>query len=534
MPRARSLSRLALFTLLVCVTRPAGAQSPEAPLAAPEPAPTLTAPAEEPEPEAAPAPVDAPADVPEREPAPAAPPAPSADVAVPSAAGPAAVSLRGNRQSSSTWTERATSAFGLLAFIGLAWLMSSDRRRIPYRIVAWGLALQILFGAFALKTRTGLALFSFINDGVVALLGYTDRGTSFLFGAYASDLWVGAAQGEAGTFLARAPLAIKVLPTIIFFSALMAVLYHAGVMQRVVSGIAWVMQRTMRTSGSETLSAAANIFVGQTEAPLVIRPYLEKMTSSELMAVMVGGFATVAGGVLAAYVGMLQPFFPDIAGHLIAASVMSAPAALVIAKVMQPETQESETAGGAKLSLERVDANLIEAAARGASEGLMLALNVAAMLLAFVALVALANALLALPVDAYNHLAGATLTPITMEQILGVLFWPIAFLMGVDPSECGAVAGLLGEKIVLNEFVSYMHLAEMLDAAPESLSQRSVVLVTYALCGFANFSSIAIQVGGIGAIAPGRRADVARLGLRAMWGGALAACMTASVAGILI
>jgi len=210
------------------------------------------------------------------------------------------VSLRGTRDTNSTWSERATSAFGLLAFIGLAWLMSSDRRRIPYRIIAWGLALQILFGVFALKTHTGLALFSFINDGVVALLGYTDRGTAFLFGAYASDLWVGSAPGEAGTFLARAPLAIKVLPTIIFFSALMAVLYHAGVMQRVVSAIAWVMQRTMRTSGSETLSAAANIFVGQTEAPLVIRPYLEKMTSSELMAVMVGGFATVAGGVLAA------------------------------------------------------------------------------------------------------------------------------------------------------------------------------------------------------------------------------------------
>lgn len=430
--------------------------------------------------------------------------------------------------------QRATSAFGLLAFIGLAWLLSSDRKRIPVRVIAWGLALQLLFGVFALKTTVGLGLFSFLNDGVVALLGYTDRGTSFLFGAYATDMWVGLQPGEAGTFLARAPLAIKVLPTIIFFSSLMAILYHAGIMQRAVAGIAWVMQRTMHTSGSETLSAAANIFVGQTEAPLVVRPYLDKMTQSELMAIMVGGFATVAGGVLAAYVGMLQPFFADIAGHLIAASFMSAPAALVIAKVMQPESEVSETAGGATLELEKVDANVIEAAARGASEGLMLALNVAAMLLAFVALVALANALLALPFDAYNHLAGATTTPITLEQILGVLFWPIAFLMGVDVSECATVAGFLGEKIVLNEFVSYMHLGEVLQSSPGALSQRSVVLTTYALCGFANFSSIAIQVGGIGSIAPGRRSDVARLGLRAMLGGALAACMTASVAGVLI
>ena len=317
-------------------------------------------------------------------------------------------------------------------------------------------------------------------------------------------------------------------------SALMAVLYHAGIMQRFVAVIAWVMQRTMRTSGSETLSAAANIFVGQTEAPLVVRPYLDKMTRSELMAIMVGGFATVAGGVLAAYVGMLQHVFEDIAGHLIAASVMSAPAALMIAKVMQPETEESETAKGATLTLEKVDANVVEAAARGASEGLMLALNVGAMLLAFVALVALANALLAAPVEAYNYFSHSAITPVTLEQILGVVFWPIALMMGVDPSECATVAGFLGEKIVLNEFVSYLHLGETLQTSPGSLSPRSVVITTYALCGFANFSSIAIQVGGIGSIAPERRADVARLGLRAMLGGALAACMTAAVAGLLL
>ena len=417
------------------------------------------------------------------------------------------------------WWQRLVSLVGLFAMVGIAWLLSTNRRVIPWRIIGWGIGLQIVFGVIVLKTAPGLWLFSFLNDVVVGLLGFTNEGTRFLFGEYLDE---------------HVTFALHVLPIIIFMSSLMSVLYHLRVMQKAVTGIAWLMQRTMRTSGSETLSAAANIFVGQTEAPLVIKPYVATMTRSELNAIMVGGFATVAGSVLAAYVGMLRDSFPDIAGHLIAASVMSAPAALVIAKVMVPETEASNTAGQLALEVERPDVNVIEAAARGASEGLMLALNVAAMLLAFLAFVALLNYLLGLPSLAYNAIVGAdVLAPLTMQQVLGWVFWPLAFLMGVSPEDCMEVGTLLGEKMVLNEFVAYLHLGEALEAGPY-IGHRSLVITTYALCGFANFSSIAIQIGGIGSIAPERRGDLARLGLRAMLGGTLAACMTATVAGMLV
>ena len=417
------------------------------------------------------------------------------------------------------WWQRATSFVGLFALVGIAWLMSSHRRRVPWRVVGWGIGLQLLFGIVVLKTEAGLAIFRFLNDVVVGLLEFTHEGTKFLFGDYVDE---------------KVTFALNVLPIIIFLSSLMSVLYHLRVMQKAVEGIAWLMRRTMRTSGSETLSAAANIFVGQTEAPLVVKPFVGSMTRSELNAIMVGGFATVAGSVLAAYVGMLRDSFPDIAGHLIAASVMSAPAALVIAKVMLPETEESKTAGVTKLEVERPDVNVIEAAARGAAEGLKLALNVAAMLLAFLAFVALLNFLLGLPSEWYNAAVGEEiLEPLTMQRILGWVFWPLAFLMGVAPEDCSAVATLLGEKMVLNEFVAYLHLAESLEAG-QAMGHRSLVITTYALCGFANFSSIAIQIGGIGGIAPERRADLARLGLRAMFGGTLAACMTATVAGMLV
>jgi CNT family concentrative nucleoside transporter len=265
-----------------------------------------------------------------------------------------------------------------------------------------------------------------------------------------------------------------------------------------------------------------------------VKPFVDDMTKSELNAVMVGGFATVAGGVLAAYVKMFEGVFSDMAGHLIAASVMSAPAAMVIAKVMLPETEESPTAAGASLEVEKVDANFIDAAARGAGEGLQLALNVAAMLLAFIALVALVNFLIGLPSELINLVAGGDVVPVlTMERILGWIFWPLAFVMGVPTQDCAAVATLLGEKLVLNEFVAYAHLSEQLRGGVE-LSYRSVVIATYALCGFANFGSIAIQIGGIGGIAPDRRHDIAKLGMRAMIGGTLAACMTATVAGVLL
>ncbi len=417
------------------------------------------------------------------------------------------------------WYERALSLVGLFAICGIAWAMSTHRKKVPWRVVGWGIGLQLIFAVIVLKTSAGLAFFSFLNDVVVGLLDFTNEGAKFVFGAYVTREF---------------SIALNVLPTIIFFSSLMTVAYHLGLMQKVIEGIAWVMQRTMKTSGAETLSTAANIFVGQTEAPLVVKPFVAEMTLSELHAIMVGGFGSIAGGVLGAYVGMLRDSFPDIAGHMIACSVMSAPATLVVSKLMVPETEVPKTGEGAKLAIEKIDANVLDAAARGATEGMQLALNVGAMLIAFLALVAMLNFLVAWPFNIYNDAVGhVAIEPLTIQSILGVVFWPIAFLMGVPFEDCGEIAQLLGEKIVLTEFVAYQHLADML-ASGTQLHQRSVVIATYALCGFANFASIAIQIGGIGAMAPERRGDLSRLGLRAMIGGALVTCMTATVAGMLL
>jgi CNT family concentrative nucleoside transporter len=419
--------------------------------------------------------------------------------------------------------QRLVSLGGLFAMVGIAWLLSKHRDRVPWRVIAWGIGLQLSFGILVMKTDIGLRLFAVLNDVVLALLGFTAQGTEFIFGDFASEKFT---------------IAINVLPTLIFFSSLMTILYYLGIMQRLVGVFAWVMRRTMRTSGSETLSAAANTFVGQTEAPLMIAPFIRTMTMSELMAVMTGGFATVAGGVLAAYVGLLKGVFPDIAGHLIAASVMSAPAALVIAKVMWPETETPETAGKVTVEVDNPDANVIDAAARGAYAGMKLALNVGAMLLAFIALIALTNALLGLPFQLYNDWMGlegvAAIEPLTLQQILGWIFWPFAFLIGVPVAECATVGTLLGEKLVLTEFIAYLHLYDSLSEGVARLSPRTVVIASYALCGFANFGSIGIQLGGIGGIAPERRHDLAQLGLRAMFGGMLASLMTAAVAGMLI
>ncbi len=419
--------------------------------------------------------------------------------------------------------QRVISFFGLFAMVGIAWLFSAHRDRVPWRVIAWGIGLQVSFGLFVMKTEIGLRLFAVLNDMVLALLGFTAQGTAFIFGAFASEKFT---------------IAINVLPTLIFFSSLMTILYYLGLMQRLVGAFAWIMRRTMKTSGPETLCVAANTFVGQTEAPLMIAPFIGKMSMSQLTAVMTGGFATVAGGVLAAYVGLLKSVLPDIAGHLIAASVMSAPAALVIAKVIWPEAEKLESDEELVAELDNPDANVIDAAARGAYEGMKLALNVGAMLLAFIALIALGNALLGLPFQLYNDWmgldGGSAVAPLTFQQILGWLFWPFAFLIGVPAAECAAVATLLGEKIVLTEFIAYLHLYESLSEGVAQLSPRTVVIASYALCGFANFGSIGIQIGGIGGIAPERRHDLARLGLRAMFGGMLASLMTAAVAGMLI
>jgi CNT family concentrative nucleoside transporter len=416
--------------------------------------------------------------------------------------------------------ERLVSLLGLVTMIGLAWLMSSHKQRVPWRVVGGGLLLQFAFALLILKTAFGQATFAWLGDFFQGVINSTDAGAAFLFDIYPRP-------GEDDLppqYTLWRSFAFGVLPTIVFFSSLMGILYHWGIMQRIVQACAWVMQRTLGTSGAETLSAAANIFVGQTEAPLVVRPYVNEMTLSELNVVMVGGFATIAGGVLAIFIRIgIDP------GHLITASVISAPAALLIAKVMQPEVEQSKTAGSVRIDATSKSVNVLEAAAEGAATGMQLALNVAAMLLAFVAMVALIDVGIGW-VGAWFGATGESAW--SLNRIFGVLFSPFAWLMGVPWAECGVAGSLLGTKMVVNEVLAYYQLADA--TAQQTLSPRSVTILTYALCGFANFSSIGIQLGGIGGIAPDRRGDLAQLGLRAMLGGTLAAFMTACVAGILL
>ncbi|MDE2923436.1 MAG: NupC/NupG family nucleoside CNT transporter [Acidobacteriota bacterium] len=397
-----------------------------------------------------------------------------------------------------------TGLIGLLVIPGIAWLLSTNRFKVRWRTVATGIGIQFVLALLILKTAPGRAFFAGATEVVTGFLGFADEGSRFVFG-----------QG-----FELVPFAFRVLPTIIFFSSVVAVLYHLGVIQRVVKVFAVVMTKVMGTSGPESLSASANIFVGQTEAPLLIRSYVGNMTRSELMAVMTGGFATVAGGVLAAYVGMGIS-----AGHLIAASVMSAPAALVMAKLMIPETETDKVSAKADFKVKTPWANMIDAAAQGAGDGLKLALNVGAMLLAFIALVALVNGILG-PVGGWIGLPG-----LNLEMILGFLFRPLAWVMGVPWAEADAVGTLLGLKTAANEFVAYSRFEDI--SAENQLSEKSRVIATYALCGFSNFSSIAIQIGGIGGIAPERKSELASLGLRAMIAGTLACLQTATIAGLI-
>ncbi|MBA3895167.1 MAG: NupC/NupG family nucleoside CNT transporter [Gemmatimonadales bacterium] len=430
---------------------------------------------------------------------------------------------------------RLVGVLGIAVMIGIAVLLSYDRRRIDWRLVATGLLLQVLFGLAVLKTDAGQAFFAQAGRVVTGLLGFQEEGARFVFGNLVQHSVPvgtpgpnGALDTSAGYVAATgAYFAFNVLPTIIFFSALMSVLYYLRIMQVVVKGIAWVMQKTLGTSGAETLSASGNIFLGQTEAPLLIKPFVPTMTRSELNTVMVGGFATVAGGVLAAYVGMLRGYFPDIAGHLLAASVMNAPAGLYLSKILVPETATPVTKGSLKMEVERPGANIIEAAAGGASQGMQLALNVGAMLMAFVALVALTNYLLGW--------AGGSLGQegLTLQLLLGQVLRPIAWLIGVPWGETAYVGGLVGIKVVLNEFVAYAQFGSDLGSGV-MISPRSTIILTYALLGFANFSSIAIQIGGIGGLAPERRSEIAGLGLRAMIAGNLAAFTSAAIAGMLV
>ena len=421
--------------------------------------------------------------------------------------------------------QQYTSLLGLAVFIGLAWLMSSHKRKFPLRIVVCGLALQFLFAYLIIVRPEGRWVFQWVDHIFVGLLNSVDYGAKFLFGDSFADHF----------------FAFRVLPTIIFFSAFMSIFYYFGIIQKVVGGLAIVMQKTLGTSGAETLSSAANIFVGQTEAPLVIRPYVATMTTSELNAVMVGGFATMAGGVL----GALASMGID-AGDLLAASVISAPGALLIAKIMQPETDQPKTLGHVAIDVDDDSVNVLEAVSKGTTGGLQLALNVGAMLLVFLALIAVVNALLGQASEGCWNLAEHLgyepdrSVEWSLQGILGYLFAPMAWLIGIEWTDCKAAGQLMGLKMATNEFVAYKTLNEIAplgeNGAPsvENITARTRQIMTYALCGFANFSSIGIQLGGIGGIAPERRSDLAKLGLRAMIGGTLAAFMTACIASILL
>ena len=420
---------------------------------------------------------------------------------------------------------RLVSFCGLFVMIALAWGMSENRRHVPWKLVVWGLALQLGFGLVVLSPDAQAFLFTYVDSAVRTLIGFSERGADFTFQSVEPHSIVDK-DGKLTFFAGHISPPVKtfafwILPSIIFFSSLMAISYHLGIMQRLVRGMAWVMQRTMGTSGAETLSTAANIFLGQTEAPLLVKPFIARMTRSELFCVMLGGFANTAGGVLAAYVGFLKDV-PGIAGHLVTSSILSAPAALVIAKVMVPEREVPETAGTLHVNHERLDGNVMSAAARGASEGMQLAINVAAMLIAFVALVAC--------IDWGLGLVDVAGEPLSLSRSLGWAFTPMAFAMGIPWEEAPAVGRLLGEKLVLTEFIAYVHLGELQKSA-DALSPRSAVITSYALCGFANFASIGIQLGGIGPLAPHRKDELAALALRAMLGGTLATFMTACVAG---
>jgi CNT family concentrative nucleoside transporter len=480
--------------------------------------------------------------------------------------------------------------FGLLMLIGLAWLFSSHKRAVNWQLVATGIGLQIGFATFVLlgdsmvtwveanlsittrqwvwaiasiallavlllaaaalrgfaarrdalqRTAIWLLLgaavlalpfsgkaFDALGHAFVSILGFVGAGSNFIFGSLMDISKFG--------FI----FAFQVLPTIIFFAALMGVLYHIGVMQAVVRAMAWAITKVMRVSGAETTSVCASVFIGQTEAPLTVRPYISKMTESELLTMMIGGMAHIAGGVLAAYVGMLGGGDPEqqmfYAKHLLAASIMAAPATLVIAKILIPETGEPLTRGTVKMEVEKTASNVIDAAAAGAADGLRLALNIGAMLLAFIALIALLNA----PLTWFGQVSGLAEwlgRPTDIANLLGLLLAPLAWVIGVPWADATTVGGLIGQKVVINEFVAYLQLADIVNCKTPgvALSNQGALIATYALCGFANFSSIAIQIGGIGGLAPERRSDLARFGLRAVLGGSIATFMTATIAGVI-
>ncbi|MCD9085995.1 nucleoside transporter C-terminal domain-containing protein [Stenotrophomonas sp. SY1] len=416
--------------------------------------------------------------------------------------------------------------FGLAVLIGITWLFSNNKKAVDWKLVATGITLQIAFAALVLLVPGGRDVFDWLGKGFVKILSFVNEGSNFIFGSLMDVPKYG--------FI----FAFQVLPTIIFFSALMGVMYHLGVMQAIVRVMAAAITKVMRVSGAETTSVCASVFIGQTEAPLTVRPYISKMTQSELITMMIGGMAHIAGGVLAAYVGMLgggdptaQAFY---AKHLLAASIMAAPATLVISKLLVPETGTPLTRGTVKMEVEKTSSNIIDAAAAGAGDGLRLALNIGAMLLAFIALIALLNAPLTW-IGEVTGLAQAIGKPTNLATIFGYVLAPLAWVIGTPWADATTVGSLIGQKVVINEFVAYMDLSEIIkgNVPGVTLSEEGRLIATYALCGFANFSSIAIQIGGIGGLAPDRRQDLAKFGLRAVLGGTIATLMTATIAGVL-
>lgn len=437
---------------------------------------------------------------------------------------------------------------GLLLLLGIAFLFSNNKRKVNWRLVVTGVSIQIIFAIFIIHSESLRAWFfplgwpkdiiNWLGAAVVSLLGFTMQGAEFVFGKLA----INNGPDSLGFFFA-----FQVLPTIIFVSCLTSVLYYLGILQLVVKGMAWVMAKLLGTSGAESLSNTANIFVGQTEAPLLIRPYIKTMTNSEILTIMVGGMATIAGGVMASYIQMLGQSFAEAKGiglseaqitfaiQLLAASVMAAPASLVISKILLPEVGEPVTKGTVKLNIEKNASNVIEAAATGASDGLQLALNVGGMLLAFIALIALVNYLLTGLGDILNinaYLQTNFGKPLSMQLIFGLILQYLAYGIGVPWADSFHFGSLIGTKVVLNEFVAYLDLATLVKNG--AMSEKGIMMATYALCGFANFSSIAIQIGGISPMAPERKKDISALGLKAVLGGTLATLMTATLAGLLV
>lgn len=417
--------------------------------------------------------------------------------------------------------EKATGLLGILVFLGLAVAFSRNRKAIDWRMVASSLAIQFVLALLLLRTGPGLYFFEKVGVLVHGLMETSQKGIGFVFGPLADD--------KGGSFFI---FAVKVLPTIIFFASLVNVLFYLGVMQFVVSLISKIMRFVLRTSGAETLCASANIFIGQSEAPLLILPYVPGLTESELLVVMVSGFATLAGGVMILYAGMLGQFLDSAAGHLLTASVLSAPASIMMAKIIIPETEQSATSGDVKIDLPRTESNVIEAAAAGAGTGLHLCLNVGAMLIAFISLIALINGMLGFILIPEGLQATLGAKVVSLELILGWIFAPLAWLVGLPGKASVLVGSLLGQSLVINEFVAYAGLKSHM--ADGSLDPRSAVLAIYALCGFTNLSSIAIQIGGIGAMAEKRKGDLARLGFLALFAATLTNLHTAALAGLLM